>query len=529
MKIRYLREFIAVAIFSLLLIGGLNQDSFGQGKGKGGGGGRGGEQPRGGPPPQQQRSGPPPERGGGQPQMRPQPQVRQQPQMRQPQFRPQPQQQQRVFRQPQMRPQPQPQQQRVFKQPQMRPQPQQQRVFRQPQMRPEPQRQVFRQSPGQMRREERRALRQPQQIPRQQAEQVARGGQTRKIERQQQQRQNNVLSPVLRDQERGRGNIRSGQRGVLTAPPFQSGWIPPGQIRSAEVHERNAIRQANRQAQQAYQQPYYGAYAPVYDYGYVAPNYSEVYYPSYQYYVTQYVNPYDYAGYGGYLAYSPLYVPNTYLYAPYSAYASYPYYDYYSVPYSSAYDYGFDWKSMLVRTLIGFALGSSDDDYYGGSPYDPYYGYTQTLYSDESYAPYGGYYPSYQEIDYVQPVYSYAGYDVPLVDVIPMYDMYGPSYGGYSSVTYREVLAQGYEQGYQAGWYARENELRNDFIDSGYVLDAGYIDPYSYTIGENRRCFSEGYSIGYQDALAGRQEYFDRYSGNTDLVSLLLSNVIGVV
>jgi len=46
-------------------------------------------------------------------------------------------------------------------------------------------------------------------------------------------------------------------------------------------------------------------------------------------------------------------------------------------------------------------------------------------------------------------------------------------------------------------------------------------------IGENRRCFSEGYALGYQDALSGRQQYFANYTGDTDLVSLLLSNVIG--
>jgi hypothetical protein len=126
-------------------------------------------------------------------------------------------------------------------------------------------------------------------------------------------------------------------------------------------------------------------------------------------------------------------------------------------------------------------------------------------------------------------MYSYAGYDMPLVDVIPMNDMFGPGYGGYSSVTYREVLTQGYEQGFQAGWYARENQLQNQWYESGYTLNSDYVDPYAYSIGENRRCFSEGYSLGYQDALAGRQDYYSNYSGDTDLVSLLLSNVIGAV
>src|SRR6476659_8986699 len=60
MKIRYLRAFISTLTFCLLLIGGMNQDSFGQGKGKGGG------NPHGGPPRQEKHGG----EGGGQPQGR---------------------------------------------------------------------------------------------------------------------------------------------------------------------------------------------------------------------------------------------------------------------------------------------------------------------------------------------------------------------------------------------------------------------------------------------------------------------------
>ena len=204
----------------------------------------------------------------------------------------------------------------------------------------------------------------------------------------------------------------------------------------------------------------YGNYGNYYDYGYASPYYSAPYYPSYQYYVTQYVYPYDYID-GGYLAYSPLYLPNTYIYEPYTAYANYPYYGYGYAPayYDDYYNGGFDWKSMLVRTLIGFVLGSSPDNtYYGVEPYDPYYGYgyTQTVYSSDSYYdPYNGYDSSYQQVEYYQPVYSYSDYDLPLVDTIPMNDIFGPGYGGYSSVTYREVLTQGYEQGYQACLYAR--------------------------------------------------------------------------
>jgi hypothetical protein len=381
-----------------------------------------------------------------------------------------------------------------------------------------------------------------------------------------------MQGPMLQNDRGGRGRDNGGNgrgdreqlrmnRMNMSAPWYTTvGRVPPGQIRSAEVHERNDFRKAERAEQRMfreglrYSQPYYAPYAPApmfqydrrgygdygnygsyYDYGYSSPYYSTPYYPSYQYYVSQYVYPYDYID-GGYLAYSPLYMPNAYIYEPYTAYATYPYYGYGYAPayYDDYYNGGFDWKSMLVRSLIGFVLGSNpDNSYYGVEPYDPYYGYgyTQTVYSGDSYYdPYGGYYPSsYQSVEYYQPVYSYSDYDVPLVDVIPMNDMFGPGYGGYSSVTYREVLTQGYEQGYQAGWYARENQLQNDWYQSGYALNNDYVDPYAYSIGENRRCFSEGYALGYQDALSGRQQYFANYTGDTDLVSLLLSNVIGAV
>ncbi|MEP6788498.1 MAG: hypothetical protein ABJB40_08705, partial [Acidobacteriota bacterium] len=62
----------------------------------------------------------------------------------------------------------------------------------------------------------------------------------------------------------------------------------------------------------------------------------------------------------------------------------------------------------------------------------------------------------------------------------------------------------------------------NDPYDSP---QSGYI-PYSSTIGENRQLLSDGYGLGFQDALNNRNQYQPRSAGNTDLVSLLLSNVL---
>lgn len=540
MRALYLRGFLTALSFSLLLLGGLNQDSFAQGKGggKGGGGGR-----PDGPPGQQQRGGPPQQRQQPQPQMRqmPQPQARQM---------------------PQMRPQPQPQMRQM---PQMRQQP----VFRQP----APQ-QAYRQSPGQMRQQERQVFQQRGPVWRQQQPQIVRQqpqiyrqqapqrifrenpGQMRKQQQQQVRQAYTPPVPVYQERgNRGQGRIKQEQR-VYSAPeqrqyPLTPGWVPPGQIRSAEVHERNAIRQAAKEQEriyrqgQVYQQPYYQPYSPAPVYTYPQQYYS---YDPYSYstvvpYIQPaYVDPYVYTG-GGYLSYSPLYVPNAIAYAPYSTYSYYPDYYSYGSPYYGYYDDNrFDWKSMLVRSIIGFALGAFTDNDYVNNPfaYNPYnssgygYGYPSSMYSTASYSPYGGYYPSFiEEPVYIQPVYDIGGYQEPLVNLLPVQDLFGPTYGGYSGATLREVLAQGYEQGYQAGWYARENQLRDNYyssyLDSGYAYDDDYYDPYAYSIGENRRCFSEGYALGYQDALNSRENYLVGYGRDTDLLSLLLSNVIGVV
>jgi hypothetical protein len=327
--------------------------------------------------------------------------------------------------------------------------------------------------------------------------------------------------------------------------PWMSGRVPPGQIRSGEVHERNAERQAERSFgfQQNYQQPYYSGrdyqrqfeygrnygyqgYQPQYDYvspvyPYASPVIAEQYYSS------------PYYG-GGLIDYSPLYVPNFYAYAPYSAYDQYAYqywpdnYGYYG--YNDYYSGGFGWKSMLLRTLISFALGGSGNDYYGAQPYDAYYSYQPNIYGQDIYSQYAGYYPD----QYVSPAYytddsyAYSTYDDPFINTIPVGDLYAPSYCGYSSSVLKEVLAQGYEQGYYYGQYEQRDRDRRDYLDDLYAsYDDPYYDPYSQTISENRRVFSEGYSMGYQDAISGRRENYYMSARDTDLVSLMMSNMVG--
>jgi hypothetical protein len=218
---------------------------------------------------------------------------------------------------------------------------------------------------------------------------------------------------------------------------------------------------------------------------------------------------------GGLISYSPIYVPNYYAYAPYSAYDAYSYqylpdnYDYYGYEESD-----YDWKTSFLRTLIGFVLGNSENDYYGTGAYDSDYASSQDLYDYGSYQEDVSYYPSDEN---------------PLLDSIPVGDLTGPSYCGYSSSLLREILAQGYEQGYYAGQYAADNRReRRRFLDRVYSLDNEFYDPYSSTISENRRVFAAGYGMGYQDAVAGRDDYVSDYGNDSDLFSLLTSNVIGL-
>ena len=107
--------------------------------------------------------------------------------------------------------------------------------------------------------------------------------------------------------------------------------------------------------------------------------------------------------------------------------------------------------------------------------------------------------------------------------------MYLPSYCGYSSSLSEGSVAQGYEQGYYYGQY-QQRELDTAGISrrSVFLVRRPYYDPYSQTISENRRVFAEGYSMGYKDAISGRRENYYVSARDTDLVSLMMSNTVGV-
>jgi len=434
--------------------------------------------------------------------------------------------------------------------------------------------QIFRQAPPQ--RVERREM--PQQVYRQPAPQVY-------APMMQPGRGNGRGNGRDKGWEGGNGRQRQEERraSIPQGPPqrqipWSPGWVPPGQIRSAEVHQRNAERKAEREndrafrdqyrnnAQPYYQQPYYQRQQPYYQQPYYQqqqPYYSgrgssygggyQGYQPyqSYQQYqpyqsygfapvypyasptiVEQYYDPNSYYG-GGLLTYSPLYIPNTYAYEPYSAYSQYGY-QYLPDNYYGYSNQSLDWKSMLLRTLVGFVLGNNGSDYYGMQPYDAYYAYSPDDYGYNNYAQYASYSQNYYPTSTVYRSRTsrtsrttYNTYDDELINTIPVDQLIAPTYGGYSSGLLREVLAQGYEQGYQACLYGRGSRDRR-YLNQIYSLDNDYYDPYSSTISENRRVFAEGYAMGYQDAMSNRGDRLSGYARNTDLVSLLMSKIVGI-
>ena len=322
---------------------------------------------------------------------------------------------------------------------------------------------------------------------------------------------------------------------------YRQSWVDQGRRifrniypdRSRTVYEGDQYTYAPRLQQRVQQyQPNYEAYRYQ---GPVAPAY----------------NP-GYFGYDPYAYSPPVYNSGYYGYDPNSyGYAANPYaYDQYGSG-------GTSLKQMLIRTLIstvlsgvlnrggGSSYGQNYDPYYASGPVNygytqpSYYGYGQPQYYGSGYAPqYSGYNTGYLPAAYSaygQPAYGYDPYlsgggllnsGGGLLSSIPLASILGQGgRGGYVTQILTQVLAQGYLQGLLAGENARESGYGEDGYYDPYVSQEGVYDPYSYTIGENRRVMSEGYDLGFEDALEGRNQYNPQAVGNVDLVSLLLGNV----
>jgi hypothetical protein len=160
--------------------------------------------------------------------------------------------------------------------------------------------------------------------------------------------------------------------------------------------------------------------------------------------------------------------------------------------------------------------------YYGGNYYNDYPQYRSYAYAFDPYAAYDngyGYAPAY----YGQPNYAVDQVNVNLPLGITV------SFGsGYDRQMSNQLLATGYYQGYNDGLYATNAGYGDQYYDDPYVYQEAMYDPYSYSIGENRHCLSDGYELGYVDAQNRGFIRDPNEFGNPNLVSVLISSSLTV-
>ncbi|MEO8573749.1 MAG: hypothetical protein ABI481_07250 [Pyrinomonadaceae bacterium] len=246
----------------------------------------------------------------------------------------------------------------------------------------------------------------------------------------------------------------------------------------------------------------------------------------------------SYRDYGNYRPSYPQYYQypkNDYsgIYTPYSGYGGYGYDDtYYSRGRSS-------WAEPLIRSVIAtfFSTGkesgyydnygynqSYNPDNYG---YAPQNGYAQSTYNTFGYAPTSAYYEPAAYYGYDQFAFNELPYEA-FEGALPYEDVQDIYSGGIAGELIQRTLGTGYYQGLLEGQLARKRGWGDRYYSDPYAYEQSIYDPYSTSIGDCRRYFSEGYEMGYDDALRGRDEFDLADGGEVDLVSLLLSNVMSL-
>ena len=244
----------------------------------------------------------------------------------------------------------------------------------------------------------------------------------------------------------------------------------------------------------------------------------------------------DYARYSRYTVYTPTYRTYDYGYVDYPIYNTYVYDD----DYYYRGDNGFDWKSLLFRSVISAFFSNGDnigyyDPYpqYGSYYNDGYYGYIpqyryQPPYYTFGYAPTYAYYEPAAYYGYDQYAYQGVPYDYLAYGSLPYSDMTSLYSGGLAAELIQRALGAGYYQGLLEGQMARRNGWGDDYYYDPYLYEQAMYDPYSSSMGECRRYMSEGYELGYRDALAGRDDFDLARGGDIDLVSMLLGSVLSL-
>ena len=388
-------------------------------------------------------------------------------------------------------------------------------------------------------RQQRDAMRQPQREMRQQAAQPR---ELRQFERQQRTRikPDANFGPVRRDQRFDGGQFAdSGTRERFDRNAFSFDRQQRFDNRAARQLERNYYQGLRRQ-QQSFAGNYYSA--PDWNYNQSAQPYSYYPYPNvetsyydYRTYNVFYGDDYsDYDRFRVFNIYEPAYTAYDYYYP--DALPIYRTY-FYDEPYYG-YSDGLDWKSLLFRSVIAafFSNGDNvgyydpyphyayynDDNYYGYIPQyrysQPYYtfGYTPTYAYYEPAAYYG-----YDQYSYYGVPSDYIGYPTfPYDDMVTLYS------GGLGAELIQRAMSTGYYQGLLEGQMARRQGWDEEYYYDPYLYEQVMYDPYSSSMGDCRRYFSEGYEMGYADGRRGRDEFYLAEGGDIDLVSVLVGSTV---
>src|SRR6266511_894669 len=93
----------------------------------------------------------------------------------------------------------------------------------------------------------------------------------------------------------------------------------------------------------------------------------------------------------------------------------------------------------------------------------------------------------------------------------------------------RQAVSYGYEEGVRAGQADREDRARFSYRDSYAYQDASYgYNGYHVDLNEYRYYFREGFNRGYQDGYYGRFQYGRNTNGAFSLLGNILQQVFNV-
>src|SRR6185436_3124466 len=96
----------------------------------------------------------------------------------------------------------------------------------------------------------------------------------------------------------------------------------------------------------------------------------------------------------------------------------------------------------------------------------------------------------------------------PYNDMVTLYS------GGLAAELIQRSLSTGYYQGLLEGQMARRRGWDDEYYNDPYLYEQTMYDPYSSSMGDCRRYFSEGYEMGYADGLRNQDEFYVANGGD---------------